>query len=158
MDSTASPIKRLPISWIVIAAFAVAGLISGIAYLNRPAPKVEEQSVPDEAKAYLPNLQFSDVGMKATENFMKQQVVEIEGKLTNNGSKAIGDIDVYCIFYGVDGKELHRERVPLVRSRAGNAFGPGQVRPFRLPFDNLPEGWNQTMPKLVIARLSFAQQ
>ena len=30
-----------------------------------------------------------------------------------------------------------------------------ETKPFRLPFDNIPESWNQTMPQLVMARIEF---
>ncbi len=55
------------------------------------------------------------------------------------------------MFYGVDGKELYRERIAIVRG-----LGPQETRAFRLPFDNLPDGWNQAMPRLAIAKISFA--
>jgi hypothetical protein len=58
---------------------------------------------------------------------------------------------VYCYFYGVDGKQIHRERLAIVHNLA-----PQETRPFRLPFDTLPDGWNQAMPRMVIARIAFA--
>ncbi len=41
--------------------------------------------------------------MKAAENFMKQQVVEIEGKIANKGPRPLESIDVYCFFAGRSG-------------------------------------------------------
>ena len=93
--------------------------------------------------------------MKASENFMKQQVVEVEGDIGNNGPRPLRSIDVYCLFYGIDGHELYRERSPIVPSTAP-ALKPGETRHFRLPFDNVPDGWNQALPKMVIARINFA--
>jgi hypothetical protein len=29
------------------------------------------------------------------------------------------------------------------------------MRPFRLPFDDIPASWNNQMPQLVIARIGF---
>jgi hypothetical protein len=94
--------------------------------------------------------------MQATENFMQQRVVEIQGKITNNGPRALESVDVYCLFYGVDGREIYRERLAIVPPR-GAALNSRETRSFRLPFDNLPDGWNQTMPKLVIAQIRFAK-
>lgn len=93
--------------------------------------------------------------MKASENFMHQQVVEIEGKIANNGARPLRSVDVYCLFYGLDGRELHRERMSIVRSSTA-PLKPGETRAFRLPFDSLPDGWNQAMPKMVIAQIVFA--
>jgi hypothetical protein len=156
MASTVAQPKRFPLVWIVIAAATVLVLIAGLGYLNRPVPTATEAPASDEAKAYLPNLALSDVEMKAAENFMKQQVVEIDGKISNHGPRPIRSVDVYCIFYSVDGKEVHRERVPIVRLK-GNELGPDQTRAFRLPFDSLPDGWNQAMPRLAIAQITFVK-
>ena len=105
-----------------------------------------------QAKAYVRNLQLSDVSMKATESYVKQLVTEIEGKITNNGSHAVKQADVYCIFYNSYGEVVLRERVPIVSS----ALKPGESRPFRLAFDTIPASWNNQMPQLVIARIEFA--
>jgi len=141
---------------LLIGAVATVTLLAGILfYLSRPAPNSAPPPVSGEAKAYVSKLTLSDVTMQATENFMKQRVVEIEGKIGNEGNRELHGIDVYCLFYDVSGHEIHRERVPIL-NRKGPPLRPGESRAFRLPFDSLPEGWNQTMPKLVIAGIDFA--
>ena len=105
-----------------------------------------------EAKAYVRNLKLGEVSMKATESYVGQTVTEIEGKLTNVGDRAVKHADVYCIFYNAYGEVVIRERVPIVTS----TIKPGETRAFRLPFDDIPEGWNNQMPQLVIARIEFA--
>jgi hypothetical protein len=47
-----------------------------------------------------------------------------------------------------------RERVPIVGARMGG-LAPGATKSFRLPFDTIPESWNQVLPELVIARIVF---
>jgi hypothetical protein len=44
-----------------------------------------------------------------------------------------------------------RKRVPIVK----NLVKPGESRSFRLPFDEIPESWNNQMPQLVIAGIEF---
>jgi hypothetical protein len=94
--------------------------------------------------------------MKATENFMKQRVVEIEGRITNNGPRSLEEVDVYCLFRGIDGREIFRERSAIVRKK-GAPLKSREARAFRLAFDSLPEGWNQALPTLVIAQITFAR-
>lgn len=132
----------------------VAAVIASV-YLKR-LPHVAPQTEPasEEARAYVPNLALSDVKMKATENFMNQQVVEIEGKIANRGDRSVDSIDVYCIFRDVNGREIYRQRSRIVQTK-GSPFKSGEIRPFRLAFDELPEGWNQGMPTLVIAQIAF---
>lgn len=157
MASATATRRQLPLVPIVIGAIAVLALIAALFYLSRPSPKAPEERPSTEATAYLPHLVLSDVGMKATENFMKQQVVEVVGKISNTGTRPIEHIDVYCIFSGINANEVYRERVPIVASKSGEALGPNQTRSFRLPFDSLPDTWNQAMPRLVIAKVVFAR-
>jgi hypothetical protein len=156
MASSASAPKKARITPVILSAIIVIALITGLFYLSRPAPKApQEGPASPEVKAYVPNLTLSDVSMKATENFMKQQVVEVEGKITNNGPRPLESIEVYCLFYDANGREIHRERLPIFKAKNG-PLKPKQSASFRLPFDNLPDSWNQTVPKLVIAQITFA--
>lgn len=152
-----SSLAEKPIAPLIVAGVIVTlAVIAGLLYLNRPAAKSSSDAVASpEAKAYVSNLALSDVRMNATENFMRQQVVEIQGKISNQGRRALRSIDVYCLFYGVDGRELYRERATIVHDSAA-PLRPSEVRAFRLPFDSLPDGWNQAMPKMVIAQIRFA--
>jgi len=148
--------KKIPIAPLIAGAAVLIALIGALVYLNKPRPPSPSSgSASPEAKAYVSKLELSDIGMKATENFMKQQVIEIEGKITNKGERALQSVDVFCIFYAVNGSEIHRERLAIVRSKT-SALNPGETRPFRLPFDSLPDGWNQALPRMVIAQISFA--
>jgi hypothetical protein len=140
-----------------VAAIIVAVIVVGFVYLNQPSPSRHQEVAPSpEVKAYVKNLALSDVHMSAAENFMKQQVVEVTGNITNNGPQPLYDVEVYCLFYGVDGREIHREKVPIFRATTA-PLNPHETHAFRLPFDALPDGWNQAIPKLVIARIKFSK-
>jgi hypothetical protein len=121
-------------------------------FVMRPKPDAAAAPLSVDAKAYVRNLQLSDVSMKATESYVGQMVTEIEGKVTNAGARAIGGADVFCIFYNAYGEVILRERVPIVKG----PLRPGETRGFRLPFDDIPGSWNNQMPQLVIARIDFA--
>ena len=139
------------------AAVVAVILICGIIYLSRSSPKPAPQAPPTpEAKAYVHYLKLSNVNVKAAENLMNQRVVEIDGDVTNTGPRSLQSVEVYCQFYDIHGRELDRQRVPMVAA-AGNPLKPGETRPFRLPFDTLPDGWNQAVPGMVIARIVFAR-
>jgi len=155
MATPSSTLNRIPRRLLIGAAATVVLLAGMLLYLSRPAPNPSAPPASGEAKAYVSKLSLSDVSMQATENFMKQRVVEIEGKIGNGGDRELREIDVYCLFYDVSNHEIHRERVSVL-NRKGAPLRPGESRPFRLPFDTLPEGWNQVMPKLVIAGIDFA--
>jgi hypothetical protein len=157
MVSPSATRSRIPVPLLVVSALVAVGLIAGGIYLTRtPANRQSQPEASPEAKAYLRNLQLSDVSMKATENFMKQRVVEVEGKIANNGPRPLQSVEVYCLFSGVDGREVHRERVPIVEAK-GSPLKPGEIRNFRLPFDSLPDTWNQALPRMAIAQITFAR-
>ncbi len=133
---------------------AIALVLAGgvIWFVNRPKPVAAITPLSADAKAYVRNLQLSDVSMKATESYVGQTVTEIEGKISNSGSRTVAHADLYCVFYNSYGEVILRERVPIVAT----GLKPGETRSFRLPFDDIPSGWNNQMPQLVIARIEFA--
>jgi hypothetical protein len=147
----------IPVPLVVGAVIVVLGLGAWgfLGYWERthpPAPAV----LTAEAKQYVHSnsLQLSDVEMKATESYMKQKVVEITGKIANNGPRAINVIEINCVFHDAYGQVVLRERVTVVGRRTGT-LAPGNAKSFRLAFDTIPESWNQAMPELVIAQIVF---
>lgn len=133
---------------IAIAAALAGGLLW---FVNRPKPVAATAPLSADAKAYVRNLKLSEVTMKATESYVGQTVTEIEGKIANAGDRTVQHADVYCVFYNSYGEVILRERAAIVVSN----LKPGESRAFRLPFDDIPGGWNNQMPQLVIARIEF---
>ena len=127
---------------LIFAILTCAGACS-----RQPPP-----SLTPEGRAYVKNLQLSDVGMKATDNLARQTLIEIEGTIRNAGNRAVNRVVVTCVFYDFSGKALYQERSTMVSS----PLKPGAMRPFRLAFDTIPDGWNNQMPQLVIALVVFA--
>jgi hypothetical protein len=145
----------IPIPVIVGAIIVILGFAAWTGYnywaaKHPPAAPV----LTAEAKQYVHNLQLSEVGMKAAESYMKQQVVEITGKITNNGDRTVNVVEINCVFYDAYGQLVLRERVSVVGRRTG-PLAPGQTKNFRLAFDTIPESWNQALPQLVIAQIVF---
>ncbi len=145
-------LKPIP---ILIAA-AVFGTLTAVGYYQW---KADAEAVPaepaltDEARAYLPKLDLHDVKMGATESALGHTLVEITGAIENLGEKSIRSVKLNCVFYEINGIEL--DRVPAAVVRPNGALPPGGKREFRLAFDAIPDGWNQTMPNLFIAEIIF---
>ena len=64
-------------------------------------------------------------------------------------------MEIYCLFYDAYQQLVLRQRMPIVGAKVGG-LRPGETKTFRLPFDELPEGWNQAMPQLRIAAVKFS--
>ena len=151
-QQASEPASRVP--FLIVGAVLLIGA-AGFFYLREtssggPAPMV----LSPEAKAYVKNLKLAEVGMKATESYMGGAVVEITGKITNNGPTALKQVDLYCVFYDTMSLVVLRAPVSIVRAKTGG-LAPGATADFRLPFDNLPPSWNNDMPQLVIGQIVF---
>ena len=154
----------IPPAAIVGAVVVLLGA-AGFLYLNYAAnqPAAAPPPLTAEAKAYLPNLAFvaadgqtaESPKMVAHESYLKQSVVEITGNLRNKGERTLELVEINCVFYDPYGQVVLRERVSIVGKKFGK-LAPGESKPFRLAFDNVPEGWNQAMPTMVIARIDFS--
>ena len=137
-----------------IAAAVVALGLAGVWYLNRPAPPKEVAPLTGPAKAYVRSLKLGNVDMQAHESYLKQSIVEITGNIGNTGDRVLRTVEIVCVFYDPYGQVVLRERVAIVNQKTG-ALAPGETKPFRMAFDNVPEGWNQAMPQMVIAAIDF---
>jgi hypothetical protein len=140
---------------VVIGLVLVLGL-GGFLVLDRAAKKEPPAPPPltGAARAYARNLKLTNVEMKAHESYLKQSVVEIVGNIQNVGDRMVKTVEINCVFYDSYGQVVLRKRVPIVSAKIG-AVAPEQIKPFRLPFDDIPEDWNQMMPQLVMAAIEF---
>lgn len=147
--------KSIPVGVLVVALVVILGA-GFFLYLDRAAnrPPPPPPPLTAEAKAYVHNLQLTDVDMQKHESYMKQAVVEIVGKIGNNGNRSLRVVEINCVFYDPYGQLVLRQRVPIVSQKSGG-LAPGEIKSFRLAFDNIPDSWNQALPQLVIAQIIF---
>ena len=136
----------------VVALLSAAGF--GYVRWLESQPGPEEAVLTEEAKAYLPSLKLRDVTMSAKDDALGQTLVEINGTVANNGDRVVEVAEINCIFREVNGIEIGRQLAQVVRRRDGPLM-PGETRGFRLPFDDIPYGWNQNLPSLYIAQIQF---
>ena len=147
--------KGTPVAVLVVGLLVILGA-SFLLLLDRASHRPPPPPAPltPEAKAYVHNLQLMDVDMQKHESYMKQAVVEITGKIGNNGTRALRVVAINCVFYDPYGQLVLRERVPIVSQKIGG-LAPGEIKNFRLAFDDIPDSWNQALPQLVIAQIVF---
>jgi len=147
--------ESIPPAAIVVSLVLALG-IAGFIFLDRASrqPPPLPPPLTDEGKAYVRNLKLANVEMKAHESYLKQAVTEITGEITNAGARPLKSVELNCVFYDAYGQVVLRQRVPIVNARAGG-LPQGETKSFRLPFDNVPESWNNLMPQLVIAGIAF---
>jgi hypothetical protein len=152
---TATERKGIPVAMLVVALVVILGA-GFFLYLDRASSRPPPPPAPltAEAKTYVRSLRLMDVDMQKHESYMKQAVVEITGKIGNNGGRNLRVVEINCVFYDPYGQLVLRERVPIVSQKIGG-LAPGEVKSFRLAFDSIPDSWNQALPQLVIAQIVF---
>ena len=139
----------------VIAAIAIIA-IAIWAYTHFAGPvQTGRTPLTPEAKAYVRNLKLGPVEMKATDSYVHQTITEIKGTITNSGDRALRSVYIYCVFYDAYGQIVLRELEAIVKPSAGGSFKPGDTRHYRLAFDDIPGSWNNQLPQLVIAQITF---
>ena len=141
----------LPFPAVVAILAGTLLVAAGYFYVVKYAAQPQQAALTPEAKAYARNLKLSDVAYKATASYMAGEVVEVLGAIANGGDRDLRRVEINCVFYDAAGQVVRRVRVPIVRS----LLKPGETRSFRLPFDDIPEGWSRTPPQLVIAHITF---
>ena len=145
---------RIGVPVYVAGAFVVLALAVFL-YTQYQVNRIPKDApLTPEAKAYVKNLKLGDVAINANKSYLNQMVVEIDGKIGNAGDRPLDTVEIYCVFYDSYGQLVLRSRVPIVSPRMGG-LKPGETKSFRLPFDEMPDSWNQQMPQLVIAGVKF---
>ena len=147
-------VKLSPASLVMgFAAVLIFGVFGWLTFGPKPAPP-PPAVLTAEAKAYLTSLGLSNVRMQAAESYVQSRLVEILGDISNKGTRTLKVVEVICVFKNYAGQEIARERALVVGGRGGS-LAPGETKPFRLPFDTIPESWNQAVPTLIIAQIQF---
>jgi hypothetical protein len=139
--------------YIGLTAIVAGGVL--FYFVSKAPVSAPEIPLTAEARAYVPHLKLEDVTIQANETYVKQLLVEIQGKITNAGDKPLDTVEIYCIFSDSYNQLVLRKRVPIVGGKMGG-LKPGETKSFRLPFDDLPDSWNQAAPRLVIAGIKFS--
>ena len=143
-----------PALYVALAVVLIGA--SALAYLQFAKSKpATDMDLTPEAKAYVRNLQLADVTMEANQSFANQVVVEIQGKIANNGDRPLDVVEIFCIFRDTYGQTVLRKRMAIVDKKMGG-LKTGETKSFRLAFDELPDSWNHAMPALVIAGIRFS--
>ena len=145
-------INRAQLILMGVGALLVAALVAYLEFAPKPVP--QEIPLTTEAKGYIKSLRLENVDMKAKLDYFGQKVVEIEGQIGNGGERNLSVVEVTCVFRDFRNQIIHRQRSPIVSKKMGG-LQPGETKPFRLPFDEIPPTWNQQLPQLVIAGIEF---
>ena len=143
--------RVIPVS-VVAAVFFVMVVLGALYFLSStrqdspPAPPSEENL------AYVSQLELTELHLSAEENFLGQQVVYLDGKLTNQGEKTLQRLRVRLYFRDFMNQVVLREDQEVFGAQPV-PLPPGQTREFQLRFDKIPDSWNRQVPQFQLVAL-----
>ncbi len=147
-------VKISPANIVIgLGGVLILGVFGWLTFGPKPAPPPPPK-LTEEAKQYRSNLHLNNVHMQAAESYVNARLVEILGDITNSGNRKVKLVEITCVFADYEGKPVARERVAVIGPVTGS-LAPGQTKPFRLPFDTIPDTWNQAIPTPIIAQIQF---
>ena len=153
-ESSGKKTRGLPagvIAGVLFAAAVLAGFVFLASHRSGPAPPAPPSQ---EAIAYADHLAVVDLHLSAEGNFLGQQVVYLDGKLTNRGDKTLRQLKVRLYFRDTLNQVVLREDQEVVKASSA-PLAPGEAREFRLLFDRIPDSWNRQVPQFQLVSLEI---
>lgn len=148
--------------WILaaVSVFVLVGLAYWISSMHTPG-RLESISVP-----YAAHIVFSNLRLTQATNFAGDQVIYLDGVVTNRGNRTVTGISLRVLFASGTGNPPQIEQVPLSLTRPSRPFietepvsaaplAPGSRHKFRLIFDEISPAWNRQIPALSIENVAF---
>jgi hypothetical protein len=142
------------IAGAVFCAIVLVGLFLLVRMQSQPSGP---PPITPEHEAYLTQLAVGELRMSAEENFLQQQVVYLDGQITNRGDRIVRQLTVRVYFRDSLNQVVLREDRDVIRTaQAGTApLAPGETREFRLLFDRIPESWNRQLPQFQLVSMAL---
>jgi hypothetical protein len=150
--------RRAPVV-LLVGAVAMIVLIGVIYFATRYAPVAAtpaEQPLPmgSAEQSYAPQIQFVDMKVARATNFLNQEATFVFGTTSNNGPRAIRQIEVTFEFHDVFQQVVLRDKQRLFSPTAA-PLAPNQTRDFQLTYDTMPAQWNQAPPTVKVTGLAL---
>lgn len=143
----------------LIGAAIVALLFAGV-YLYTQHSRSASSSAPPPLpmaaaeQAYAPRIHFTGFKRVRASNFLNQEVTILFGNVTNNGDRAVREIQVQLEFKDVFNQVVLRDTVRVLGSQA-LPLAPGESRDIQITYEHIAADWNQADPALRITGLLF---
>jgi hypothetical protein len=142
---------------LIAVAAAVLGIMLGAAvwFAHTRSTHSQPRAAPTaEERGYLEHIVISDAQVSAATNLLGDMVTYVDAKVTNNGTKAVQQLDIRLEFSDMLNQVVLREtRHPLTPRMP--PLKPGEARPFRFTFERMPAEWNQTPPAIAPVAVHF---
>ena len=132
-----------------MAAAALGIVVGVVVLLTRSGQRAGSatQALSEEQKSYLRHVVIANARMSAAENFLGHTVTYLDAELTNEGNRAVRQVELELVFVDTLNQVVLRETARPVTLRTA-PLKPGEMRAFQITFDHLPLEWNHGTPAI----------
>ena len=103
-------------------------------------------------QAHAGKVKLESLKMSRFANFLNQEVTYLDGDIVNGGDRPIAAIAVTVEFRNIENKVVLRQTQRPLNDHAA-PLAPGERRPFRLAFEQIPDDWNMQYPSMQVTGL-----
>jgi hypothetical protein len=152
--------------WLAVGVLLVVGVAVVGLWFTQTTPQNPPSPIPEtlpplgpEQQAYGEKIEIGRLELSRWANFLGQEVVYLDGVVTNQGDRSIVAVDVTLEFKDPYGQVVLRQTIRPIGERLstfGAPQGPlpaGESRSFRAGFEHMPADWNQGGPEVTISGL-----
>lgn len=106
-------------------------------------------------RAYVSKIQFENISLSRSENFIHQEITTLSGELANSGSLPLRDLELAIVFSDELQQVVLREnRSPF--GTGSSPLAPGGRREFEISLEHIPSSWNRQVPQIIVSGIQFA--
>ncbi len=145
---------------VLLIGAAAALLLIGAFYLvahYSPTPAktaAKPLAMGPAEQAYVQNIHFLEPKLARAANFLNQEVTFVFGSVSNNGPRAVKQIQVTLEFHDQFNQVVLRD-TELLFSPTAEPLAPNESRDFQLSYETMPAQWNQAYPTVHITGLDL---
>jgi hypothetical protein len=142
-----------------VAALIVLVAVGIFVFTAKKAPPTPTTLQPPAA--YASSLPLTNLAMSESDNLSGGKMTYLDGHIQNTGSRTVTGATVQVVFANDEAMPPAIQTVPLTLIRmtqpyidiepvSAEPLKPGDSHDFRLPFESVPQNWNQQMPEVRI--------
>ena len=138
--------------FMVVLAPVLLWAAAGCGDSSRP------QSDPESAareEAYRSRVTLSKLGLAKGENFLGDEIIYVEGSLTNDGEGTIRRVELTFLFKDSLDQVVLKETRTALEYRGKRGIAPQQAAEFQVAFENLPRDWNYVVPEIQVSGIGL---
>jgi hypothetical protein len=144
---------------LFIGVVAAVLLLGGVYLLAHYSPAPAKETVKPLAmgaaeQAYAQNIQFTDPKLARAANFLNQEVTFVFGTVSNNGPRAVQQIEISLEFHDLFNQVVLRDTQRLF-SPTADPLTPNSSRDFQLSYETMPAQWNHAYPTVHVTGLDL---